>query len=151
MLFTRSPTPSLNTLGRPQGFFLLCGGGFHEKLAEAFNLFDLDGNGFLHGVELDMLLDSFYAIAMDVSPTYAVLRVWQRSSACLRQVVCSSLSITTDILQPDAQFDHMVMTLSHDRIKKYLAKVTRQLEQFCSRGATTPHLSPRFGKLVRLL
>lgn len=28
------------------GFFLLCGGGFHEKLAEAFNLFDLDGNGF---------------------------------------------------------------------------------------------------------
>ena len=47
-------------------------------LAEAFNLFDLDGNGFLHGVELDMLLDSFYAIAMDVSPTYAVLRVWQR-------------------------------------------------------------------------
>jgi hypothetical protein len=50
-------------------------------------------------------------------------------------VVCSSLSITTDILQPDAQFDHMVMTLSHDRIKKYLAKVTRQLEQFCSRGS----------------
>lgn len=95
------------------GFFLLCAGSFHEKLAEAFNLFDLDGNGFLHGVELDMLLDSFYAIAMDV--------------------VCSALSITTDILQPDAQFDHMVMTMSHDRIKTYIRKVTRQLEQFCSR------------------
>jgi hypothetical protein len=25
------------------------------------------------------------------------------------------------------------MTLSHDRIKKYVAKVTRQLEQFCAR------------------
>jgi uncharacterized protein YukE len=48
-------------------------------------------------------------------------------------VVCSSLSITTDILQPDARFDHTVMTLSHDRIKKYVAKVTRQLEQFCAR------------------
>ena len=34
----------------------------------------------------------------------------------------------------------MVMTLSHDRIKKYLAKVTRQLEQFCSRGSQQRHI-----------
>eukprot|EP01050_Picozoa_sp_SAG11_P027002 SAG11_NODE_6674_length_1270_cov_0.831768_2_plen_152_part_00 len=35
-------------------------GSYREKIAEAFNLFDLDGNGYLHPVELDMLLDSFY-------------------------------------------------------------------------------------------
>ena len=55
-LFARSPTPSLNTLGRPQGFFLLCGGGFHEKLAEAFNLFDKDGDGTITTQELSTVL-----------------------------------------------------------------------------------------------
>ena len=60
-----------------------------------------------------MLLDSFYVIAMDV--------------------VCSALSITTDILQPDVQFDHMVMTLSCERVQKYVDKMRRQLEQFCAR------------------
>jgi hypothetical protein len=75
------------------GFFLLCGGTIHEKLAEAFNLFDLDGNGFLHPVELDMLLDSFYASVypptLPLRPFPPISMAFQACSLALRHVpVC---------------------------------------------------------------
>ena len=53
-----------------------------------------------------MLLDAFYAIALDV--------------------VSCTLSLTTDILGPDAHFDQMVMVMSHERIKKWTRKVRRR-------------------------
>jgi Ca2+-binding EF-hand superfamily protein len=70
------------------GFFLLCGGGLEEKLAEAFVLYDDDGNGFLDGQEMRSLFESFYTIAMDV--------------------VCCSLSTSTAVLQADRSFGEYV-------------------------------------------
>ena len=66
------------------GFFLMCGGSLEEKLAEAFMLYDADGNGFLDGQEISALFESFCTIAMDV--------------------VCCSLSTTTAVLSPDQSF-----------------------------------------------
>ena len=65
-------------------FFLLCGGSLEEKLAEAFVLYDADGNGFLDGQEMGALFESFSTVAMDI--------------------VCCSLSTATAVLSPDRSF-----------------------------------------------
>ena len=70
------------------GFFLMCGGRLEEKLAEAFVLYDADGNGFLDGQEISSMFDSFCTIAMDV--------------------VCCALSTSTAVLAPDRSFGETV-------------------------------------------
>ena len=65
-------------------FFLMCGGSFEERLAEAFVLYDADGNGFLDGQEMSALFESFSTVAMDIA--------------------CCSLSTATAVLSPDRSF-----------------------------------------------
>lgn len=112
-LFDRDGGGDVSMREFASGFFLLCGGGLEEKLAEAFMLYDSDGNGFLDGGEMTSLFGSFYTIAMDV--------------------VCCSLSTSTAILQPDKGFDDLVLMLSHERISAYLALQQRELAAFCKR------------------
>ena len=112
-LFDRDGGGDVSMREFASGFFLLCGGSLEEKLAEAFLLYDADGNGFLDGGEMQSLFGSFYTIAMDV--------------------VCCSLSTSTAVLQPDKGFDDLVLTLSHDRISAYLSLQQRELAAFCKR------------------
>eukprot|EP01043_Picozoa_sp_COSAG02_P028484 COSAG02_NODE_1728_length_11182_cov_3.295227_3_plen_318_part_00 len=95
------------------GFFLMCGGSLEEKLAEAFVLYDADGNGFLDGQEISLLFESFCTVAMDV--------------------VCCSLSTATAVLSSDQSFDDVVLQLSHERITAYLRLQQKELADFCSR------------------
>lgn len=86
------------------GFFLMCGGSLEEKLAEAFVLYDADGNGFLDGQEMRSLFESFCTVAMDV--------------------VCCSLSTATAVLSPDQSFGKNASTESFNVFRLATANLT---------------------------
>lgn len=94
---------------------LLCAGSVQEKLQAMWTLWDHDDHGFLSQVEVGMVFECLYLVAMDT--------------------VNAALAVISEVIvEEDSAYSHNIMLLSHGRLRAYIAKLLSQLAAFGGKG-----------------